>query len=200
MSLSNEHHKHKPKHTHTNQNRHFSERWPVVFWSCFSAMKHPVVFRNHYPWWQQHVLLSARHTRGHTRAHTHTGYIDLPLCEKCNLSKTHIDINTMQRDVFIPACQINTIFSITNTLKDAFISAVATTDTSHSDRIREPRGETGQQEAFKFQFTVGHLMSLPLIHRFTDGSFQSFRGLLEQFHIFPIYMWYIVYFISVWIF
>lgn len=199
MSLSNEHHKHKPKRTHTNQNRHFSERWPVVFWSCFSAMKHPVVFRNHYPWWQQHVLLSARHTRGHARTHTHTGYIDLPVWKMQSFKNTHRHKHNAKRCIY--PCMSNKYYILYNKHIKRCIYLCGGDD-RHITLWSDPRAEreTGQQEAFKFQFTVGHLMSLPLIHRFTDGSFQSFRGLLEQFHIFPIYMCYIVYFISVWIF
>lgn len=116
--------------------------------SCLDVKKHPVVFWNHYPQRQNRGLYLHR-------IHTNAGYIELPLREKCNFSK-HTLKNTMQRDVFISACQIKTIFSPTNTHYRMHLS-LRQWLTTHLTLIGSE--SSSQQEAFTFQFTVGHLIS-----------------------------------------
>lgn len=69
-----------------------------------------------------------------TKTHTDYRNIDLPLHDKCNLSKTHCDKKkTMLKDVFTPACQINTIFSISH-------KHIKSRHITHFDQMRTERG------------------------------------------------------------
>lgn len=129
--------------------------WEVTC-GCRSRLdlkKHPVVLRNHYPQWQNRGLYLRR-------IHTNAGHIELPLREKCNFSKTHIDKkHNAKRCIYLCMANKDHLLSNKHALQDAFISAAATNNTPQSDRIWEQKRDKCQQEAFTFQFTVGHLIS-----------------------------------------
>lgn len=81
------------------------------------------------------------------------------------------------KGIFIPACEIHTILSIshTHTLKYTFISAVASTDTSCCDQMRGGRETlTAQQEPFKAHSrTFTHLVyPSPEVWKVWDGACQ----------------------------
>lgn len=102
---------------------------------------------------------------------------------KMQFFKTHIDKNTMQRDVFISACRIKTIFSPANTHYRMHLSLRQWLTTHLSLIGSESKKGQMSAEAFTFQFTVGHLIGF-YCWLYFSRSFQSFDDLPSQFHFF----------------
>lgn len=93
-------------------------------------------------------------------------YIELPLCEKCNFTKTHTDKSTMHGDVFIPACQINTTWSGTNTLRRGRLSLRRPRTLFSAHRRGKKATNVGERlvEAQRFELSVQRLINLPQRH------------------------------------
>lgn len=111
------------------------------FFCSFLLRNILLLFRHHDLWWQ-HVLLSAWHKH---RLHWFFFFffLTLPLREKCNFSKkkiSHRQKHNAKRCIYLGTPNKSDILWRTDARKDAFISAVASANTSHSDQFREQGG------------------------------------------------------------